>query len=118
MTVTGLIFLLGYFAGLLLAFIRTPLFGLFTYIGVFYLHPPSRWWGHFLPDLRWSLLAAAATFIATLFHRTKSERASWLATTPAKLLIAYTLWLWVQNLWALDQAQHFEASFLFTKYLV
>ena len=117
MTVTGLLFVIGFFAGLGLAVVRNPMYGLFTYVAVFYLHPPSRWWGHFLPDLRWSLLAAAVTLLVALRYRSPEPRPSWISTTPARLLLVYTLWLWIQSFWAIDQAQHLECCILFTKYL-
>ena len=54
----------------MLALVRHPIYGLVTYIGVFYVHPPSRWWGQgLLFDVRWSLLAAAVTVLALLVRR-------------------------------------------------
>ena len=117
MTVTGLVFLLCFFGGLGWALVRNPVFGLYTYVAVFYLNPPSRWWGQFLPDLRWSMLAAAVTIVAALRYRSDVQQASWISNTPAKLLIAYTIWLWIQTPWALDSVQHNEAAWMFTKYL-
>jgi O-antigen ligase len=118
MTVTGLCFVLAFFAGLVLAFVRSPMFGMATYVGVFYLHPPSRWWGEFLPDLRWSLLAAAVTIFVTARYQPQGNRPPWYSTTPAKLLIAYTIWLWIQYPWALEKVKHLECAVIFTKYLL
>ena len=70
MTLTGLVFMVGFMVLLLLALARDPIFGLFAYIAEFYLHPVSRWWGHFLPDLRWSMLAAIVTLFAILIRLT------------------------------------------------
>src|SRR5687768_3338896 len=105
-------------AGIGLAVLRHPLLGLYTYIAVFDLHPPSRWWGETLPDMRWSLLAAAVTLIVSWRLPPVPGRPSWLSTTPGKALTLFTLWLWLQNLWALEPEAHLEASFLFTKYVV
>jgi O-antigen ligase len=119
--ISGLIFLCVYLAGLALAVFRHPRFGLYTYVAVFYLHPPSRWWGALLPDLRWSLLAAAITLIATLRLRepdAPSPRPPWHANRAAKILIAFTVWLWIQNIWALDPQMQLEISVLYTKYVV
>jgi len=70
MSLTALVFVLAFGAGSLLAFARHPIFGLMTYIGVFYVHPPSRWWGQgLLFDVRWSLLAAAVTLLAMLVRK-------------------------------------------------
>lgn len=98
--------------------LTSPVFGLYVYVATFYLHPPSRWWGNDLPDLRWSLLAGLVTLAATLRLPADSERPSWITTTPAKLLIAYTVWVWVQNAWALDPSSHLDLSILFTKYVI
>lgn len=118
MGITGLLFLAGFTACMALALFRHPRFGLYAYLGVFYLHPPSRWWGVFLPDLRWSLLAALVTLVATWRLKADEERASWISFLGAKLLIAYTAWFWLQNLWALDRDENLEASILFTKYVM
>jgi O-antigen ligase len=118
MSLTGLIFVAAFLAALVMAFTRHPRYGLYAYIAVFYLHPPSRWWGAFLPDLRWSLLAAVVTMIATWRLPADKTRAAWSANGGARLLIAYTVWLWIQNVWALDRDDNMEASVLFTKYVV
>ncbi len=118
MSLTGLAFLMTFAAGIGLAVMRHPLFGLYTYVAVFYLHPPSRWWGETLPDMRWSLLAAAVTLVVSWRLPSVPGRPSWLSTTPGKALLLFTLWFWLQNLWALEPEAHLEASFLFTKYVL
>ena len=118
MSLTGAAFLVSFAGGLWLAVFRHPRYGLYTYVAVFYLHPPSRWWGETLPDLRWALVAAVVTLIVTLRLPAEPGRPSWLRTTPAKALLLFTGWLWIQSLWALDPVQHQEACLLFTKYVV
>ena len=119
MTLTGLLFMVAFLGALALALGRDPIYGLFAYVADFYLHPESRWWGHFLPDLRWSLLAALVTIVA-IWIRTPATpyRQAWYATTPAKLTIAFVIWFWIGGLWALDTAQHFPAAILLSKYLL
>jgi O-antigen ligase len=118
MSLTGLAFLIVFVAVMGLALFRHPLFGLYGYVALFYLHPPSRWWGEMLPDIRWSLLAAGITLIASLRLPSDRTRRSWISTTPAKILIAYTIWMAIQSAWALDREQHVEAIVLFGKYVV
>lgn len=118
MSLTGLAFAAAFFGAMGLALFRNPLWGLYAYVAVFYLHPPSRWWGEALPDLRWALFAAAVTFLATLRVPRDPTRGSWISTTPAKLLLTYTILLWIQNLWALDADDQMIISVLFTKYIV
>jgi len=118
MALTPLAFLMFFFAGLVLAFAVHPRFGLYTYLGVFYLHPPSRWWGDFLPDLRWSLLAALVTLIALVRLPRVAGRPPFLSLTPVWLLVAFTIWVWIQNAWALDPVMQLDLSVLLTKYIV
>ena len=118
MSLTTVVFLIAYAGGLALALLRDPKFGLYTYLAVFYLHPPSRWWGSVLPDLRWSLVAALVTLVATISRPSVKSLPGWYLATPAKLLIVFTVWLWIQNAWALSPDEHFGVSVLFTKYLV
>ena len=51
-----------------LALWRYPVCGVYLYIMIFYVHPPSRWWGQSLPDLRWSMLSAAIALLALIVH--------------------------------------------------
>jgi hypothetical protein len=118
MSLTGLAFVAAFFGAMGLALFRHPMWGLYGYVAVFYLHPPSRWWGEALPDLRWALLAAAVTLIATLRLPKDTTRPSWFSTTPAKLLLAYTVWLWIQKLWTLSPSDQSDICILFTKYVV
>ena len=118
MTLTGVAFVAAYLYGLLLAFVSHPRWGLYVYIGTFYLHPPMRWWGASLPDLRWSLIAAVVTLIA-LTSSTKVERSAspWISHTFSKCLIAFAAWMWVQLAWA--NPSHFnDGVILWTKYVV
>lgn len=102
-----------------LAFVRHPVYGLYVYLATMFVHPPSRWWGAQLPDLRWALLAAVIAVAAIAFKRKKLEvKPLWLANGPALLLCLYALWLWIQALWALDSPTHLNASVQFVKYLI
>jgi hypothetical protein len=115
---TALVFVLAFVAGLVLAVVRHPRYGLYTYVAVFYIHPPSRWWGAFAPDMRWALIAAIVTLIATWRLKDDHRRPNWLSTSPARLLVIMTIWIWIQNAWAIDPVEHLELSVLSTKYVM
>lgn len=117
-SLTAIVFLLCFLAGLGLALVRHPIYGLYTYIAVFYLDAPNRWWGEGLPDLRWSLLTAAITAAAMLRFKPDPARKPWYRTFPAVFLISYTVWLWIQSPWALDPELHRECAVIFTKYII
>jgi hypothetical protein len=118
-SLTGFLFMVAFLAALTLAYVRHPIYGLYAYVADFYLHPPSRWWGQFLPDLRWSMLAAVVTLTAIVLRAPPDPgRQRWYATTPGKFMILFTAWFWLGGLWALDPAQHWPASVLMAKYLL
>lgn len=102
------------------------MYGLYTYMAVFYIHPPSRWWGESLPDIRWSLVAAIVTLISMYIHRIlhyesgpvkARSQSNWLSTPIAKGLLFYVVWMWIQAPWVISDA-HMIGIVLFTKYIL
>jgi hypothetical protein len=118
-SLTGLIFLAGFFAGCVLAFARHPIFGLMSYVAVFYLHPPSRWWGASMPDLRWSMLAAVVTLVALLIRKKDLKNDIPVFSHKVMIgLVVFFVWTLIQSLWALDRTTHSELVVLFAKYIL
>ncbi|MDH3468437.1 MAG: O-antigen ligase family protein [Gammaproteobacteria bacterium] len=116
LTASAFLFVFG--LGCLLALFRHPIFGLVTYVGVFYVHPPSFWWGSVLPSLRWSLIAAAVTLLSVLVHRSKVTGPGLRESGLFRGLVLFVLWLAIQMFWALDETMHTELLVLTTKYAV
>jgi len=101
------------------AFRRHPVWGLYFYLTTFYVHPPSRWWGYMLPDLRWSLSSAAVAVLAVAIHRGRLQsKPPWIANAPAVILSIYAAWMWFQCAWALDLETHLDGAVKFVKYLI
>jgi hypothetical protein len=117
MSITALAFIAVYGVGLILALWQHPIFGLLTYLWAFYNHPPGRWWGSGLPDLRWSLLAALVTLIAITLRKSDFARPPWYRNWGAVILICFTIWMWIQTAWAIN-ASHSEGALLFSKYVL
>lgn len=116
--ILGLLFVIGFLALLGLAF-RHPVYGVYAYLAAFFVHPPSRWWGDALPDLRWSLLPAAVTLVAVLVHnRRPLRREPWVSSGATVILLLYCGWLWIQWPWALDRVAHYDAAVRYSKYML
>jgi O-antigen ligase len=115
---TAIAFIVVYCAALAGAFAISPLFGLGAYFWAFYNHPPSRWWGAVFPAIRWSYIAGIVALIAVLGKPAAPSRPKWLDNHVARLLVCYTLWMWMQTPLAVDFDRHIEGCMLFTKYVL
>jgi len=118
MSIAALGFILIYFGGLFIAvFQRKPIFGLASYLVAFYLHPPVRWWGQSLPDLRWSLLAALVTLFAIFLNREK-VKFKFFEFRENKLILAFCIYISIQSSWAISFDLHWVYVTLFIKFLI
>ncbi len=118
MALSGLAFMALFLGALAMAFIRSPMYGLYAYLAAFYVHPPSRWWGAALPDLRWSLLAGVVMFAAVMAKKPPAGERSVFKYPPVIVLIMFTIWTWLQTPWALFTDLHIGFAILFSKYIV
>lgn len=118
MSLTAIAFLLAFGGLLLWALVKDPRYGLYVYLATFYLSPTDRWWGADLPHWRWSLIAAAAALVAAFRVPRREDRPSWMGNAGVRALIVMTIWIWIQNFWALVPDLHLELSILYTKYVV
>lgn len=117
MSITALLVFLVYVAGVVLALQGEAIFALLSYFWIFYNDPQTSWWGKELPDLRYSLVAAAVALLLT-WKLGKKNGAPWLGNFGMKCLLLYTAWVWIQSPWAINPAVHYEGAVLVTKFLV
>jgi len=117
MSITALAVFVVWLLGVVLAFVYEPVFALFSYLWIFYNDPQTGWWGSDLPPLRYSLFAAVAALIAARRLPVRAD-AKWASSGASKLLVAFTLWMWLQSFWAIDVSTHLEGAILCTKYLI
>lgn len=118
MSLTLLTFISIYFGGLILCFVRHPIYGVYAYMTSFYLHPQSFYWGESLPDLRWSLIAATITIIGIKIRSQKNIDNPWYTSTIGKLLSLYTIWMIIQYPWVLSLEIHTNGVILNIKYIL
>jgi O-antigen ligase len=118
MGITGLGFMLLFLAGLVLAFIRHPIFGVFSYMLAFYMGPDTAWWGEGLPNLRWAMLSAVVTLAAVVVYKQPLQRPGWFRHNSIKLFLAFAVWVWIQTPWALSLENHMFLATLLTKYVL
>jgi hypothetical protein len=117
MSTTALVVFVIWLLGLVLAFTFEPIFALFSYLWIFYNDPQTSWWGSDLPPLRYSLFAAVAALIAASRLPVRAD-ATWISSGASKLLIAFTVWIWIQTFWAINVPTHMDGAILCTKYLI
>lgn len=107
---TGLAFLGAFFTACVLSIARHPIYGLMAYVGVFYVHPPTRWWVYAIPDMRWSVIAALATVIGLVARSRKEPIFPILPGPAAVFLLILLTWILIQGTWALNPAMHSDLT--------
>lgn len=116
MPLSAIIFLIGFIAGCVLAFVRNPVYGLLTYIATLYFDPAGQWWGHVLPGMRWELIPAAITVVSMLLY---GRRLSLPLRSGAFWgFLLFVLWVIVQMEWALDIDAQEQLLTIWSKFLV
>ena len=116
---TAAVFVLAYLAGCVMALARHPIYGLMTYVLVFYISPSDRWWGKAaLTGSRWALVAAVVTMIALVIHRTKPPPIPFLRQPLVIGMIIFATWLGIQSFWALDPVMHQSLMTYYPKFIV
>lgn len=118
MSISALVFLAIFTTTVLLALFRHPIFGLYSYLLAFYGYPSGRWWGDDLPDLRWSLTAAAVALVAIWLKPNGHSLPRWYSNAVAYTIIAFSAWLALQSFWALMPSEHNYLVTVYTKYIV
>lgn len=118
MSLTAIVFVLAFTTTLILALVRHPIYGLYAYMLAFYGFPHGNWWGSALPDLRWIMIAAVVTFIGIMRLEPDRDRPAWYANPGIWLLMAFTIWLWIQQFWAMVPAAHEYFATTYTKFVI
>jgi O-antigen ligase len=120
---TGAIFFTIFAVGCVLALVRHPIYGAIAYVSVFFFNPTSHWWGQGLfASVRWALVSAAVTLIGVALHNrepgVRRPEGSVFRSGATRLLIAFTIWLGIQSLWALDPNAHIDLFSYYMKFLL
>ncbi len=115
MPITAIVFLILFVVGIFLA-LKKPINGLHLYFFIFYLHPPGKYWGSFLPEIRWSLIVALVTLISTLIW--EKDKFDWVKFKESKLFIVFYLFLLLQLTWALSFDLQLYYVSMFGKFLM
>jgi ABC-type amino acid transport system permease subunit len=119
--VTALAFLVAYLAGVVLAFARHPVFGLLTYVAVFFIHPSSRWWGHgTIGSIRWAMISSVVTLLAVFVGSSKLTRPGkpFMSHGVMVLLAGVIAWMALQSFWAMSPDEHAEVLSYYVKFFV
>jgi O-antigen ligase len=115
MPITALGFLGIFVVGCLLA-LKRPFIGLLLYFFVFYMHPPGKYWGAYLPEVRWTFIVAVLTLISLFIN--EKEIGKWLSFPASKWLIAFGVLIVIQSPFVISFAWHKEYIILFVKMMM
>ena len=119
MSLTAAVFVLLFAAGCLMALARHPVYGVMTYVIMFYVSPSDRWWGQGVTQgTRWALIAAIVTALAILIHRPRPPDIPLLRQPLMWGFILFVAWVAIQGGWAVYPDLHRELLTYYLKYIV
>jgi O-antigen ligase len=119
MSLTGVIFVLLFVTGCVMALARHPIFGVMTYVLLLYVSPSDRWWGQdFALGVRWTLIAAVVVAISLLIHQPKRPAIPLLKQPMMWGFMLFVAWVALQSFWAIDSDMHRELLEYYLKYIV
>jgi len=118
MDIYPIFFLLVFFLGSVAALLKDPLWGLVTYVYVYYNIPSSQWWGAQLPDLRWSLISAVVLILSCLLHRDKLSTLPWSKNRPGKWLLVLLILMLVVVPFTPDPSRSWMKIYDFSRYVI
>ena len=102
-----------------MALARHPIFGVMTYVLLFYVSPSDRWWGQGVTvGFRWALIAAVVTSIAIVIHRPQQPAIALLRQPLMWGYMAFVTWVALQSFWAISPDVHSELVIYYLKYIV
>lgn len=120
MSLTALAFLAVFAIFVVLSFISGPIWGVLNYIFVYLIspNPHLNWWASAIPDLRWSLIAAAILLISMVLHKDKLSDHKAIQTPVFALMIIFFLLTLVLSFSAIDVSRHYERCYDLFRYIV
>ena len=119
MSATAALFVLLFATGCLLALARHPIFGVMTYVLLFYVSPSDRWWGQGVTHgVRWALIAALVTILAIVIHRPQQPAIPLLRQPLMWGYIVFVAWVALQGFWVITPELHGDLLIYYLKYIV
>jgi hypothetical protein len=115
MPITAIGFVLIFVIGSLVT-LRKPFVGILLYFFCFYMHPVGKYWGSFLPEIRWTLIVAVLTLIGAIIH--EKNKGDWLKFKETKLFIAFVIFIGIQFPFVLSTEWHQIYFILLVKLLI
>lgn len=118
MDIYPLFFLAVFASGSLAALSLGPIWGLVTYVYVYFNIPSQQWWGNQLPELRWSLISAGILLISCFLFNNKLSTMPWRDNTLGKYLFALSVLMITVMPFTPNPEQSWLKIYDFFRYLV
>jgi hypothetical protein len=115
MPITAIGFVLIFLVGAAFT-LKKPIVGILLYFFCYYMHPPGKYWGAYLPEVRWTLIVALLTLISVFIHEKSKDE--WLKPLLTKFFIAFVCLVVVQFPFALSTKWHQVYVILLLKLLI
>jgi hypothetical protein len=111
------VWLILYFGGLALALVH-PIYPFISYLVFYYAPPHANWWGRYLPDMRWSLIASLVMLGSILLKSTTLERLKKVRNPVMPWMLLFGFNVVIVTIWALNRARSWYWTVVLLKMLL
>jgi len=80
------------------------------------MHPTGKYWGSFLPEIRWTLIVAILTLVSAFIH--EKNKGDWLKFKETKLFITFVFFVGLQFPFVMNTEWHQIYFILLVKLLI
>lgn len=110
MSFSAIVYLFLWTLGIGASFLKDPVYGLITYVFVYYNTPQLQWWGDQVPAIRWSLITSLAIFFSCILHSEKFAHTKFIKQPPSKWIVMFLIISMTITPFAVDveQSKHFN----------
>lgn len=97
--------------------INDPVYYLFLYISLFFLNPAFRWWGAYIPDFRYAMIAGVLLVFSTLMQQNRYQFTNPFSFAPFRWY--FCIFILILAVWPISFVpfEHQKVVILYGKYL-
>jgi O-antigen ligase len=116
--ISSLLFIVIFIVGCAATLLSDAVYGVYLYVFEYFLNPPGRWWGNYLPQIRYAFIIGVITIIAYLIRSRKYSANRIFDAPQTKWLMLFVIVMVCTLPIAVNTYDHKRFMIIFIKYFL